>query len=150
MAPLVLPILFRFRAMRRLMFRTLSQTAINYRASALSAGRAGRIHGGDRLPWVPATGADAADNLAPLVSRQWQLHVYGPASEATRALSQRTGILLHELPWAAAAARAGFDERTAYLVRPDGYVGMVVPQSRAAEIEAYVVTHGLRINSPVS
>lgn len=147
-APLVLPILFRFRAIRRLMFRTLSQTAINYRASALSSGRAGRIHGGDRLPWVQVTGAGAADNFAPLASRQWQLHVFGAASPGTREIAQRIGLAVHELPWVPAAARAGFEEHTAYLVRPDGYVGMVVPQSRAAEIEEYVAVHGLRTNSP--
>ena len=34
------------------MFRTISQTAVNYRGSSLSEGRAGAVHGGDRLPWV--------------------------------------------------------------------------------------------------
>ena len=146
-APLVLPILFRFGAIQRLMFRTLSQTAINYRASALSQGVAGRVHGGDRLPWVPAAGAGADDNYAPLAARQWQLYVYGVASEATRAISQRTGLALHELPCSPAAAHAGVHENTVYLVRPDGYVGMIAPQARAADIEDYVVTHGLRLQA---
>ena len=149
-APLVLPMLFRFSAMRRFMFRLLSQTAINYRASALSSGRAGRIHGGDRLPWVPAACTGADDNYAPLTSRQWQLHVYGVATEATREIAQRIGLTLHVLPWVPAAARARFEENTAYVVRPDGYVGMIVPQSRAADIEDYIVSHGLRIHSATS
>ena len=149
-APLILPILFRFNAMRRLMFRTLSQTAIQYRASALSRGVAGRVHGGDRLPWLPAAGAGADDNYAPLTSRQWQLHVYGAATEDTRTIAQRSGLALHERPWGPAAAHAGFDENTAYLVRPDGYVGLIVPQVRAAEFEDYLRTHGLRFNSPTS
>ena len=50
--PLILPLLTRFRAVRRLMFRTVSQIAVNYRASPLSEGWAGAVHGGDRLPWV--------------------------------------------------------------------------------------------------
>ena len=50
--PAVLPRLVAFPAVRRTMFRTVSQTAINYRGSSLSAGRAGDVHGGDRLPWV--------------------------------------------------------------------------------------------------
>ena len=37
--PRVLPFLFSLPAVRRFMFRTVSQTAINYRGSALSAGR---------------------------------------------------------------------------------------------------------------
>ena len=57
--PLLLPPLFAFKAVRRFMFRTVSQTAVNYRGSSLSEGRAGTVHGGDRLPWVK-TDATAA------------------------------------------------------------------------------------------
>ena len=50
--PLLIPPLFALTAVRRFMFRTVSQTAVNYRGSSLSEGRAGAVHGGDRLPWV--------------------------------------------------------------------------------------------------
>lgn len=50
--PLLIPVLFKFRAARRYMFRTISQTGVNYRGSRLSEGCAGTVHGGDRLPWV--------------------------------------------------------------------------------------------------
>ena len=50
--PLLLAARLLAKAARRLMFRTVSQTAVNYRGSSLSEGRAGAIHGGDRLPWV--------------------------------------------------------------------------------------------------
>src|SRR5438552_12675995 len=63
--PLVVPLLFRIGAVRRLLFKTVSQTQVNYRDSALSAGAAGKVRGGDRLPWVqlgPGTG-----NFAPLM-----------------------------------------------------------------------------------
>src|SRR6266516_1787529 len=49
--PAVAPAVFAFRAARRFMFRTISQTSVHYRGSSLSQGRAGGIHGGDRLPW---------------------------------------------------------------------------------------------------
>jgi len=52
--PLLMPSLFELAAVRRLMFRTVSQTAVNYRGSSLSQGHAGPVHGGDRLPWVKA------------------------------------------------------------------------------------------------
>ena len=52
--PLLIPLLFKFATVRRFMFRTISQTAVNYRGSSLSEGRAGAVHGGDRLPWVKA------------------------------------------------------------------------------------------------
>jgi 2-polyprenyl-6-methoxyphenol hydroxylase-like FAD-dependent oxidoreductase len=47
--PLLVPLMFSFKAMRSIMFRTISQTAVNYRRSSLSGGRAGPIRGGDRL-----------------------------------------------------------------------------------------------------
>src|SRR5438552_4427169 len=63
--PIVVPLLFRIGAVRRLLFKTVSQTQLNYRDSAFSAGAAGKVRGGDRLPWVqlgPGTG-----NFAPLM-----------------------------------------------------------------------------------
>ena len=45
------------------MFRTVSQTSVNYRGSSLSEGRAGAVHGGDRLPWVSAGVEADVDNL---------------------------------------------------------------------------------------
>src|SRR5262249_45372327 len=56
--PWVIPALFAFRPLRRVMFRTVSQASVHYRGSALSQGRAGRIQGGDRLPWVPPAAPD--------------------------------------------------------------------------------------------
>ena len=41
-----------FDAVREFMFRTVSQTMLNYRGGPLSRGAAGHVHGGDRLPWV--------------------------------------------------------------------------------------------------
>ena len=52
LVPLLLAPIYSLKAARRLMFRTVSQTAVNYRGSSLSEGRAGTVHGGDRLPWV--------------------------------------------------------------------------------------------------
>ncbi len=81
--PRVIPELLKVDAARRYLFRTLSQIMIEYRDSALSAGKAGDVHGGDRLPWT-------GNNFAPLTSMAWQAHVYGRPSEslaeATRAL----------------------------------------------------------------
>ena len=44
-APRVIGAAFRLPSVRRFMFRTVSQTTINYRESALSEGRAGSVHG---------------------------------------------------------------------------------------------------------
>lgn len=109
-APRVLPFLFRFRRVRRLMFQTISQIGIRYRDSALSAGKAGDVHGGNRLPWT-------CSNFEALTSLDWQVHVYGEATP-------ETDVPLHVFPWTAEAARAGLKRNAAYLVRPDGYVAV--------------------------
>ena len=55
---------------------------LNYRGSALGAGAAGPVHGGDRLPWVQQ---GTSDNHASLQATLWQVHVYGSAGEELRA-----------------------------------------------------------------
>ena len=102
--PMLFPLITRVAAIRRLMFRTISQTGVNYRGSSLSEGDAGAVHGGDRLPWVRLTrGADDTgdDNFTPLQSLDWQVHVYGDAAPEIRAL-----CTARELPLADAQGRA--------------------------------------------
>ncbi len=50
--PNLLPFLSRQSFLRRSLFRTVSQTRLHYRHSFLSAERAGKVCGGDRLPLV--------------------------------------------------------------------------------------------------
>jgi len=131
--PAVLPLAFRFRAMRRLLFRTVSQTAIEYRESALSAGKAGAVRGGDRLPWV-----GTADNFAPLSSLDWQVHVYGDASPEIEAVCNTRKLTLHVFSWRREMDRAGLRRNAVYLVRPNGYVALADPEGRAAAVTSYL------------
>src|SRR5882762_4301991 len=66
--PFLLPTAFALHTVRRFMFRTVSQTVVNYRGSSLSEGRAGTVHGGDRLPWIELNVSGGEDNFAPLAS----------------------------------------------------------------------------------
>lgn len=144
--PRVLPPLFQRRAVRRLMFRTLSQTAIEYRASALSRGRAGHLAAGDRLPWVPGSGGAGSDNFAPLTALDWQVHVYG---EPSAALAQRCGALgvpLHAFAWNARCAAAGLRRGAVYLVRPDGYVGFADADADPEALARYAGDWSLRFD----
>ncbi|HXM70271.1 MAG TPA: FAD-dependent monooxygenase, partial [Thermoanaerobaculia bacterium] len=122
--PRLIPLLFRFEAARRLLFRTVSQTAVHYRGSSVSEGRAGRAHGGDRLPWVKADANSGEDNFAGLASLDWQIHVYGDAAPGIRAVSESRGLPLHVFPWRRKQGRTGLRRDAVYLVRPDGYVGL--------------------------
>jgi hypothetical protein len=140
--PRVIPILASLKAVRRLMFRTISQTAIHYRGSPLSVGGAGRVRGGDRLPWVPLDGAD--DNFTPLASLDWQLHVYGDAAPEIAEVCRQRRLALHVFPWRGAMRRAGLRRHAGYLIRPDGHVGLADPGAHAATLQAYLDERGLR------
>ncbi|HKT60305.1 MAG TPA: FAD-dependent monooxygenase, partial [Gemmatimonadales bacterium] len=137
LAPRVLPPLFALRSFRRLMFRTVSQIAIDYRSGPLSQGRAARVSGGDRLPWV-------GDNFDPLASLDWQVHVYGAGGRAAADACARRGLAFHAFPWGPAATRAGLERDAVYLVRPDGYVALADSAGGAEGLEGYLDARGIK------
>jgi 2-polyprenyl-6-methoxyphenol hydroxylase-like FAD-dependent oxidoreductase len=134
--PHLFPIALGFSAVSNAAFRLISQTRIHYRSSPLSEGAAGDIHGGDRLPWVPQ--ADGTDNFAPLTSLDWQIHVYGAASQALRDAAPKTGLPLHAFAWSESAKRAGLAQDALYLVRPDGYVALADASQDVAKLRALI------------
>jgi hypothetical protein len=139
--PALVPAAFAARAARRFMFRTVSQTSITYRDSALSEGRAGTVHGGDRLPWAPPAVPDGADNYAALDSFDWQAHVYGEAEAGLAELCGAWGLPLHVFPWRAGMKVNGLVRNALYLVRPDGYVALAAAAGHAAALRSYLVRH---------
>jgi len=133
--PHLFPFLLRFSAARRLQFRLVSQTRINYRGSPLSEGSAGRVQGGDRLPWVES--ADGG-NFEPLKSLDWQIHVYGRAGPGLRQAVAESGIALHELPWNQHTQKAGLERDSLYLVRPDGHVALADSKQDAEKFRNFL------------
>ncbi|MGE5727346.1 MAG: monooxygenase, partial [Gemmatimonas sp.] len=103
--------------------------------SPLSAKGTGRVSGGDRLPWVPAS--DGNDNFAPLSSMDWQVHVYGEVSTSARTMCAELCMPLHSFAWAALAERAGLERSAIYLVRPDGYVALAANGGDAGVLRSY-------------
>jgi 2-polyprenyl-6-methoxyphenol hydroxylase-like FAD-dependent oxidoreductase len=143
--PALAPALFRMPLIRRLAFRTISQIALNYRGSPLSLGAAGKVHGGDRLPWV-GVGKAGADqfNFARLTSLDWQIHIYGEAAADVQALSDRRKVPLHVFAWQSAMKQSGLQRDAVYLVRPDGYVALASAAAGAAAIDRYLSDRNIR------
>jgi 2-polyprenyl-6-methoxyphenol hydroxylase-like FAD-dependent oxidoreductase len=135
--PAFVPALLRLPAVRRFAFRTVSQIGVNYRDSPLSRGAAGKLHGGDRLPWVKI-GRGELHNFAALTSMDWQIHVYGNAATGLQALADSRKFPLHVFPWDAGMRQAGLRRGAAYLIRPDGYIGLADSAGSAAAIGAYL------------
>jgi hypothetical protein len=144
--PWIAPLLFRLAPMRRFLFRTVSQIGIHYRESPLSAGKAGHVWGGDRLPWIEIE--PGRDNFAPLASLTWQAHVYGEL----RGLAEIAEVCaeLHlplcSFTWRPEMQRAGLARGAVYLVRPDGYVAFADPHADPEQLRGYF--SGLSIQHP--
>ncbi len=144
LAPFFAPLFFSLEPTRRLLFRTISQTAINYRGSSLSSGIAGAVRGGDRLPWVKmGSNGSGRDNFAPLRSLDWQVHVYGEAKPAMEDLCGERRIPLHVFAYSEATRHAGLRRNAAYLLRPDGYVALAEPDGIADEVASYLDSRAL-------
>jgi 2-polyprenyl-6-methoxyphenol hydroxylase-like FAD-dependent oxidoreductase len=144
--PGILPGLLRLPLVRRFAFRTLSQLAVNYRGSALSIGEAGKVRGGDRLPWAQIS--DAADNFAPLQSLKWQVHVYGEPTASIIEVCAQRALQLQCFAWQANFQQAGLLQNAVYLVRPDGYVALADPAAVAQDLVQYFETRAIRTAEP--
>lgn len=139
-APVVAGLAYRVDSVREMMFRMISQITLNYQESALSMGKAGKVEGGDRLPWVEV--ADG-DNFAPLSHIAWQVHVYGAAASALKAWGERRGIQVQEFAWAYKHGEAGLARDAAYLLRPDTYVAVAEAQASVDVLERYLQERGI-------
>jgi 2-polyprenyl-6-methoxyphenol hydroxylase-like FAD-dependent oxidoreductase len=140
-APLFTAAAYGIEPVRAFLFRVLSQAGIHYPDSALAAGAAGHVRGGDRLPW---TGYGGPDNHAPLAAIAWQVHVYGTMRPELAAWCARRGIALHPFDWCDACQSAGLSRDAAYLVRPDTYVALADRAADPDVLEAYFTERGIR------
>jgi hypothetical protein len=146
-APLIFSVAIRFTSARHAIFRLISQARIHYPDSALSVGRAGHVHGGDRLPWL---GAGEQDNFAPLRSLDWQLHVYGEVEDELASTARDIRLPVHRFAWTDQARDAGFQRDAAYLVRPDGYVALAREQPAAPALKSFIDRFGIRFPNSYS
>jgi 2-polyprenyl-6-methoxyphenol hydroxylase-like FAD-dependent oxidoreductase len=141
-APVVMPRLIGFDFAREYLFRTVSQIMLNYRDGPLSAGTAGHVHGGDRLPWAQANGGD---NFAPLAEPVWQIHVYGSVRPELATWCAARHIPLHRFDWSSEHETAGLARDALYLIRPDTYVALADTSGTADAVERYFTQQGLQL-----
>lgn len=137
--PWLIPFLFRFAAIRRFQFRTLSQIRLSYAGMKLSeGGKVGSVQAGQRLPWVGA--AEGAEcNYDSLEEVRWQAHVYGDADAELVSWCKEQDLKLVVFPWVAEQhGKAGLTRDALYLMRPDTYVAMVAKYADPKVLERYM------------
>jgi hypothetical protein len=141
-APLLISRIVGIDPVREYLFRTVGQISLNYRGGPLSAGKAGRVHGGDRLPWVSVGGQD---NFASLSLMTWQVHVYGSATGELTSWCTSKGISLHVFDWRSQHDLAGLARNSLYLLRPDSYVALADPTGSPRGLDRYLAEKRINV-----
>jgi 2-polyprenyl-6-methoxyphenol hydroxylase-like FAD-dependent oxidoreductase len=123
-----------FERVQKLAFRTVSQTGIEYRKSALSQSLdglpAGAPQAGDRFPWLRLklrAGGPAEDLFQTFDDLGFDLFLFGqslPAGAGEFGALVRVHAVPADQLNDAELARAGIPQPSFYLVRPDGHVGL--------------------------
>ncbi|MDB5482162.1 MAG: FAD-dependent oxidoreductase [Caulobacteraceae bacterium] len=146
-APFVIPRLFGVDAVREYLFRTVGQITLNYRRGPLSAGLAGQVHGGDRLPWVKS---ETGDNFQALTAFSWQIHVYGAAARELSGWCEERRLPLTVFPWRAEHETAGLARDAVYLLRPDTYVAHADPSGSTDALDRYCAERNMTLGPPAA
>lgn len=140
---------------KQLAFRTISQTGIHYRQSALSQTLAGHSpnapKAGDRFPWLQLkfqTEGLVEDIFQKMDDLHFHLIVVGqPAPEAMHKLDD--WVVTHAIPENAhntqALARVGITGAAFYLVRPDGHIGLAGDFFTMSEVEGYFSSRWMNV-----
>ncbi len=140
-APIFAKVAWSLDPAREAIFRLVSQTTLDYPESPLSVGKAGKVEGGDRLPFVRFDGRDNYDSLSAIA---WQVHVYGAASAELKAACADHNIQLHAFEWREEFGDAGLARDAIYLLRPDTYVGLADPLGSADRLNGYLAERAIR------
>ena len=138
--PRIMPLVARVPRARQFLFRTISQTVVHYRHAPLNEGSAGRVHGGDRLPWVAI---DGGDNVEPLPRPGWQAHVYGTVQPEAANWCAAHHVHLRQYPWREQFRTAGLARDAFYLLRPDTYVALAAGTPDPRLFDRYLHANGL-------
>jgi 2-polyprenyl-6-methoxyphenol hydroxylase-like FAD-dependent oxidoreductase len=144
LVPFLLPKLFQIGAVRQFMFLSISQCVVNYRGHNLGSGCAGKIRGGDRLPWLKPQANQNEDNFSPLNSLDWQVHVCGETTQEIQKICAERSLSLHIFPWREEMRPAGFLRDAVYLVRPDGHVALASPAAGAKRVFSFLENAGVK------
>jgi 2-polyprenyl-6-methoxyphenol hydroxylase-like FAD-dependent oxidoreductase len=131
-------------------FRTVSQTGINYRASALSESEpslpAGAPQAGDRFPWLRlrlAANGPATDLFELLDDTRFNLLVIGQPTPS-EPLGDLVRIHIADAGNSHELSRAKIPRPSYYLLRPDGHIGLCGTAFDLARVKRYL-TDRLRL-----
>jgi len=139
------------RRIQKVAFRTVSQTGIRYRTSALtdSSGRLpeGAPRAGERFPWLRLSwkpGGPVEDSFRLICGTQFKLLAFGQPVPEVSWMEDNGVMSTCEVPTdatnSAELARVGIPAVSFYVVRPDGYVGLCGERLDMNAVRRYLET----------
>lgn len=142
-----------FERAKQLAFRTISQTGIHYRQSPLSQ-TLGNLppnapKAGDRFPWLQLKFQDKGlveDIFQKMDDTRYNLIVIGqPAPEGINQLDSLviTHVIPEDIHNTQIFAQVGISGSVFYLVRPDGYIGLVGDFFAMTIVKSYLASAGI-------
>ena len=131
----VMAFAMRRERVRKLAFRTISQTGIHYRGSPLSQTQpdlsADAPRAGDRFPWLRLRrqpGGPVEDQFSALDDLHFHLLLFGQAAPAPGEVGADAALRVHAIPEhpdnTRELERARIASPSFYLLRPDGHIGL--------------------------
>jgi len=137
--PIAFPWLAKSEGFRKWLFRNISQLSLSYHDCPLNSGCAGRVRGGDRLPWIASV-----DNHRSLADMRWQIHIYGEAPAELDRWRRQYDLPMHVFGWRGEYQKAGLARNALYLMRPDGYVALASPVATSEALARYLTARRIR------
>ena len=153
--PRVIPLVSRFAAMRKRWFLEVSQTQINYRASSLSGGKAGRISAGERFPFFQVGGQSVYQWIRERGAKGFLVVTHGmdeaPGALPTAVPGAQPAATHAQQPVATHAAlpsgndatlkEAGFPPTFIVVLRPDNYIAYIAETFDKEAINRFMREH---------
>ena len=141
---------------RKLAFRTLSQTGISYRKSPLSSTLPdlpdSAPRAGDRFPWLRlrfTADGPVEDLFQKLDDTRFNLLAIGQPASAAGAPGLGDLLMTHVIPADPAndqeLARAGISGPAYFLLRPDGHIGLAGARLEAGAVNRYLAGSYMRL-----
>ncbi len=141
--PAILPAFMKLKIFRRSFFLLVSQTKISYTKSFLSKGRAGKIKGGMRFPYIKISAGNEIVSMYHFIRKEaslpFLLFSYNIPVNGFDAFNCIKNVAIESNKYNDVSfQKAGFPASFVCLLRPDNYIGYLSSSFNSDELNEYL------------